>query len=330
MTASFTLGSITVEPGWVGSGAFDVPAHGTGPSSFVPFTVIHGTAPGPVLALVAGVHGMEYIPVLALHRLREAIDPATLRGTIIMVHAANVPSFLGRTIYYSPVDGRNLNRVFPGNPTGTISERIAAVLTSEVIARATHVIDLHGGDGNESLRPYSYWITTGDPAVAQASRDLALAFGLDRIVVDHERPLEPEMSVYLSNTAITRGKPAITTEVGGLATTAPDMIALVERGVAGVLRHLGMRDEGPLPVAVPIWITQNVVVRAHHTGLFFPVVACGDIVTADTMLGRITDFHGRLIEEVRAPFGGEVLYIVATPPMTTGEPVGMIGASEVE
>src|SRR5262249_42231781 len=146
MTASpFTLGSITVEPGWMGSGALDVPARGTGPSSFVPFTVIHGAAPGPILALVAGVHGLEYIPSLALQRLRDAIDPATLRGTVLMVHAANVPSFLGRTIYYSPVDGQNLNRVFPGNASGTLSERIAEVITREIIARATHVIDLHGG-----------------------------------------------------------------------------------------------------------------------------------------------------------------------------------------
>lgn len=329
MTASpFTLGSITVQPGWIGSGVFDVPAQASGPSSFVPFTVIHGAAPGPVLALVAGVHGMEYIPILALQRLREMIDPATLRGTIIMVHTANVPSFLGRTIYYSPVDGRNLNRVFPGDPAGTLSERIADVITREIVGRATHLVDMHGGDGNESLRPYAYWITTGDPAVAQSSRELALAFGLDRIVVDNERPIEPEMSVYLSNTAITRGKPAITTEIGGLATTAADMVALAERGVAGVLRHLRMRDDGPLPIAAPVWLTKNIVIRAHHTGLFFPLVACGDVVTTDTMFGRISDFHGRVVEEIRAPFGGEVLYIVATPPMTAGEPVGMIGATE--
>ena len=121
-----------------------------------------------MLALVAGTHGMEYMPIIALQRMRATIDPKTLRGTIVMVHVANMPSFLGRTIYYSPADGKNLNRVFPGKADGTLSERIADAITREVIARATHVVDLHCGDGNESLRPYSYWITTGDPEVADA------------------------------------------------------------------------------------------------------------------------------------------------------------------
>ena len=245
----FAFGSVTVPPGSIMSGRLEVPIHGTSPASFVPFSVIHGTSPGPVLALVAGVHGMEYVPILALQRLRRTIDPATLGGTVIMIHAANVPSFLGRTIYYSPIDGQNLNRVFPGKADGTLSERIAHTLTEHVIARATHVVDLHGGDGNESLRPYSYWSTTGSPEGVQASRALALAFGLDRIVVDNERPTDPHASMYLSNTAITRGKPAITTEAGCLGGVAHEDIDIVERGVTGVLRHLNMVDDGPSPIA---------------------------------------------------------------------------------
>src|SRR5262245_39700190 len=113
-SAPFAFGSMTVPPGSVASGLLDVPAHNGSPGSSVPFTVIHGTTAGPVLALVAGVHGMEYVPILALQRLRQTIQPATLRGTVVLVHAANLPSFLGRTIYYSPIDGQNLNRVFPG------------------------------------------------------------------------------------------------------------------------------------------------------------------------------------------------------------------------
>ena len=134
-----------------------------------------------------------------------------------MVHVANMPSFLGRTIYYSPADGKNLNRVFPGKADGTLSERIADVITREVIARATHVVDIHCGDGNESLRPYVYWITTGATEVAEGGRRLALASGFDHIVIDRGRPTDPAQSVYLSNTAILRGKPALTVESGYLA-----------------------------------------------------------------------------------------------------------------
>jgi hypothetical protein len=160
---AFAIGPVRAQPGASASGMLDVAARAGDAGTHVPITILHGPAPGPVLALVAGVHGMEYVPVLALQRAAAAIDPAALRGTTVLVHAANLPSLLGRTIYYSPVDGKNLNRVFPGRPDGTISERIAHVITAAVVSRATHLVDLHGGDGNESLRPYSYWITNGPP-----------------------------------------------------------------------------------------------------------------------------------------------------------------------
>jgi len=280
-----------------------------------------------VLALAAGVHGQEYTPVLALQRLLKTLDPKTLTGTVIMVHVSNMPSYLARTIYYSPADGKNLNRVFPGKADGTLSERIAHVLTRDVIDRATHVVDLHCGDGNESLRPYTYWITTGAPAVADAGKQMALAFGLDHIVVDRERPLDAGASVYLSNTAVTRGKPALTIESGGLARTDEESIARIERGVAGLLRHLGMRADGPPPVAQPVWIERSEVLRSGVTGVFYPAVERGHTVAAGTLIGRVTDFHGRVIEEIRAPFAGEILYVIGTPPISKGEPVAYVGST---
>src|SRR5579862_3097565 len=325
--SSFTIGQTTAAAGSIAGGTLVVAARHDDPGTVIPFSIVHGARSGPVLALVAGVHAMEYAPIIALQRLRTAIDPRTLTGTILMVHVANVPMFFGRAIYYSPKDGKNLNRVFPGRPDGTLSERIADVITRDVIARATHVLDLHGGDGNESLRPYSYWITTGDPAVAAASRALALAFGLDHVVVDSGRPTDPSASMHLSNTAITRGKPAVTTEAGCLGQTDEEAIAAIERGVAGVLRHLGMRADGPAPVAHPIWISRDAVLRAGTTGIFYPAVECGHFVVAGALIGHITDFHGHTLEDIRAPFAGEVMYVVGTPPITAGEPVAMIGAA---
>src|SRR3954464_5770312 len=118
--APLTLGAVTAASGSIVAGTFDVPARPGDSGTSIPFSIIHGTSPGPLLALVAGVHGMEYVPIVALQHMRTTVDPATLRGSIVMVHIANMPSFLGRTIYYSPVDGKNLNRVFPGKADGTI------------------------------------------------------------------------------------------------------------------------------------------------------------------------------------------------------------------
>ena len=149
---AFTVGPLTAQPGSLVSGELAIaPAGDEGTT--IPISILHGAKPGPVLALIAGVHGQEYTPILALQRLRTAIDPATLAGTIVMVHVANVPSYAARTIYYSPVDRQNLNRMFPGRADGTVSQRIADRITREVIARATHGVDIHAGDGNESLRP---------------------------------------------------------------------------------------------------------------------------------------------------------------------------------
>ena len=323
---TITVGGVAAAPGRIVSGTLEIAARQGDSGTSVPFTIINGMSRGPVLALIAGTHGMEYVPIVALQRLRGAIDPNTLRGAVLMVHVANMPSFLGRTIYYSPVDGKNLNRVYPGKADGTISERIAEVITREVIAASTHVVDLHCGDGNESLRPYSYWITTGDAKVAEAGRAMALAFGLDHIVVDRERPADPAASVYTSNTAITRGKPALTTETGGMGIVDEESLQLVENGVAGLMRHLGMREEGPKPIVAPILLQRNEVLRAGFTGLFYAAVEKGHTVAKGTVLGRVTDFHGRMLEEIVSPFDGEVLYVVGTPAMSKGEPVAMVGA----
>lgn len=326
----FVVGPVSAAPGTTASGTIAIAPRTGDEGTTLPVSVIHGTKPGPVLALVAGVHGQEYTPVLALQALLRTIDPKTLTGTVILVHVANMPSYLARTIYYSPADGKNLNRVFPGRADGTLSERIADVITREVIERATHVVDIHCGDGNESLRPYLYWITTGAPQVAEAGRQMALAFGMDHIVVDRGRPTDPAASIYLSNTAITRGKPALTIESGGMAEIDTDDVLRIERGVAGLLRHLKMRSEGPDPIAAPVLLERSEVLTSNFTGIFSATVARGQTVAAGAIIGRVTDFHGTLLEEIKTPFAGEVLYVVGTPAMKKGEPVAFIGANSVK
>src|SRR6266403_3500419 len=108
MNADKRICSIVARAGEMASGTIDLG------DAVIPITVFHGTKPGPVLALVAGNHGYEYPPILALQNLRPRINPKKLAGTVIMVHVANMPSFLGRTVYFSPIDQKNLNRVYPG------------------------------------------------------------------------------------------------------------------------------------------------------------------------------------------------------------------------
>ncbi|MCJ7613086.1 MAG: M14 family metallopeptidase [Candidatus Aminicenantes bacterium] len=320
----FRIGSLTVNPGQSLSGYLDIPPR-QDEGTTIPLTVIHGLLPGPVVACVAGVHGCEYPPILALYRLRTLIDPLKLAGTVILVHIANVPSFARRTVYYTPADWKNLNRVFPGSPDGTLSQRIAFVLNEEVVGRCDVLLDLHGGDANEALMPYTYWMIGDDPALNAKSRDLALAFGLRHIIIDATRTRDLTDSKYLGNTAILRGKAAITTETGALGRTDVEYIDMAERGILGVMRHLGMIEGRAEPVANPVWIDDYIVLNSGTTGLFTSLVKMGQNVAAGDRVGFVSDYLGTPREDIRAPFAGLVLYVIGTPPTSRGEPLIELG-----
>jgi predicted deacylase len=307
------------------SHTIDVP-HGIDAGTQIPITTITGTHPGPVLALIAGNHGYEYPPILALQKLRAHIDDGELSGTLILVHVANMPSFLGRTVYFSPVDGKNLNRVYPGQSDGSVSQRIAYAITREVIEKADYVLDLHCGDGNESLRPYVYQAVTGDAKMDAAVARLVLAFGIDHILVDRSRPKDPAQSLYCSTTAITRGKPAVTIESGLLGMSDVESVDRIVYGVRGVMRELKMTTGGPPPVENPVYLEPSAVIVSPATGILYPLVERDQMVAKGTVLVRITDFFGVDIAMVESPLAGKVLYVVATPPIVKGQPVACVGA----
>jgi predicted deacylase len=286
----------------------------------IPITVIKGSKPGPVLALTAGIHGYEYPPILALQRLQVK----KLAGTLIVVHVANMPSFLGRTVYFSPLDGKNLNRVFPGRKDGTESERIADAITTNVIDKCDYLLDLHCGDGNEALRPYVYQTVTGDLAFDKRIADLVAHCAFDHIVIDKNRPKDAAHSMYCSNTAITRGKPAMTVESGYLGCTDEKCTVSILRCVESVMRYLKMIDGKPVRKK-PVYLDPAEVLTSPATGILYPHVGPDAMVKKGAVLAHITDFFGKKIAEVKAPFAGVVLYVVATPPITEGQPVGCVG-----
>lgn len=319
----FVAGDESIVVGVRRSFFLSVPAGEGDEGTAIPVTVIRGAAPGPVLALIAGTHGYEYPPITALQNLRTALDPNALRGTVRMVHVANVPAFLGQTIYVSPVDGKNLNRVYPGDLAGTLSDRIAAIITAEVIERADYLIDLHAGDGNEALRPYVYMPETGDADFDHAARG-ALAFGLDTIVIDRAPVAAPDATVLTDMTAISRGIPATTTEAGLLGGNELELVQLAERGVRNVLRHLEMLDGDVELYDAVVWLKDFSVVGSPATGVFGPLVEEGWVVAEGARLGAVHDLFGLLVAEVIASFTGVVNYVVATPPISEGEPTAMI------
>lgn len=319
MPEDLKVGSIITPPGEMKSGLIDVG------QAAIPVTVFNGSKPGPTLAQVAGNHGYEYPPIIALQRLRARIHPKKLAGRIVMVHVANLPSFLGRTVYFSPLDGQNLNRVYPGQENGTPSERIAYAITTQVIEQCDYLLDLHCGDGNESLRPYVYQTVTGDPELDARIAELVAHCGFDHIVVDRGRPVDPAASLYCSNTAITRGKPAVTVEAGFLGVTDEASTRLIVDGVENAMRYLKMTSGSARPVRKPVFLDPAPVVTSPVTGILYPRVKRDEMVKKSQVLAEITDYFGKKIAEVKSPVAGKVLYIVATPPMVVGQPVACVG-----
>ena len=153
---------------------------------------------------------------------------------------------------------------------------------------------------------------------------MALAFGLDHSVIDRSRPSDPKKSIYTSTTAIVRGKPSITTESGGMGLTDEASVGAQEAGALSLLAHLGIMDAPSIRATHPVWYERTEVLRAPATGVWRPVTDKMDTVAKGALVGRILDPFGNVLHEVRAPFAGELLYVVGTPPVTEGEPVAFV------
>jgi predicted deacylase len=321
---SFTVGTATAARGQKAFGAIQVPA-GTDAALTIPVAVVHGARPGPVLAIVSGAHGTEYASILAVERLIQQIDASTVSGTVILVPLVNVPSFEQKIAHVNPVDGKSMNRFYPGRMDGTQTERASFLITKQVVEPADHLIDLHGGDLDESLRPYSYWTKTGNEKQDATSREMLLAFGLDHIIISADRPKDPAASRYLENTASTRGKPSLTAEAGHAGTTEPQDIDALTNGCLSVMRYLKMLPGAPSNVESPVWIERIAGITSEATGIFTPLVARGAYVQKGMKVGTVTDYLGRFLMDARAPDSGVVLFIRAVPSMTKGETIANIG-----
>jgi len=321
---AFHVGTASAARGQVGRGTIEVPA-GVDPALSIPVAVVNGAKPGPVLAIASGAHGTEYASIIAVERLIQLLDPKAISGTVILVPLINIPSFEQKVPHVNPIDAKSMNRYYPGKADGTQTERASYAITREVVEKSDHLIDLHGGDLDESLRPYSYWTKTGNERQDAISREMLLAFGLDTIIISADRPKDPAASRYLENTASTRGKPSITAEAGHAGTVEPDDVNTLVDGCINVMHYLKMLDGAPHTVASPVWVAQVLGITSDVTGIFYPLVKRGTYVQKGMKVGYVTDYLGKTTLEATAPDSGIVLYICAVPTMTKGATIANIG-----
>jgi predicted deacylase len=318
------VGTAVAFRGEKATGFIEVPP-GVDPGTNIPLVVINGSKPGPVLALVSGLHGTEYVSIIALEKLIGALRPEEIRGAVIIVPLVNLPSFEQKVPHVNPVDRKSMNRFYPGKADGTQTDRASYLITKQVVDQCDYLIDLHGGDLDESLHPYCYWTVTGNAKQDEISREMVLAFGIDHIIITDERPKEASSSRYLDNTASTRGKPAFVAEAGYSGTVETDDVALLVNGCLGVMRYLKMLQGEVTRVEHPVWLSKVVEVTSEQTGIFYPLVKRGTYVAKGMKLGYVTDFLGKTISEPVASDAGVILHICSLPSMNKGDGVADIG-----
>jgi predicted deacylase len=291
--------------------AFDAPAL-TGLEW--PYFAISGAHDGPTLCLIAGIHGAEYPPIDAVMRFCHDLDPATLRGRVIGVPIINLPAFWERTPFVCPRDGKNPNRVFPGDPSGSFTEILAHHVFETIIRRGDYLVDLHCGDLVEDLEPFSVVQEVRQPEVDRASLELATAFGLPYIVV-----LPPGGGPVKGSTdaaAASAGIPAVIPEVGGIGQLQREAVDTHLRGLRRVLQHLGMQDGKPEPLPAPTLVHDFVWVRAEQGGFFRKAIAAGDMLKVGEPLGEMVDLWGEPRATIASPVDGVVLFVTTSPAIT--------------
>jgi len=151
----------------------------------VPVVEAAGSGHGPKLTVIAGVHGCEYASMAAVRQWSAGLSGLDLRGSVRAVPVLNLPAFRARSPFVVPEDGKNLNRCFPGDPDGTLADRLAHATFTQLIAGSDALIDAHCGDLPEALEPFTLY--EAGPAEDQALA-LALAYGLGYVIRQEQGP----------------------------------------------------------------------------------------------------------------------------------------------
>lgn len=283
----------------------------------MPVTLINGTKEGKTISITGGIHGGEYPAIEASVRLAKNISPQDVTGKLIIVHPVNTEAFFAKTQYINPIDGKNLNRVFPGKANGTLSEKIAYTITTEVIDKGDFYIDLHGGDIHEALIPFVIYPKLGTDEQNKLAKDAASMLGIKYVIGS------------LSDTgtigsAMLRGTPGFLAEIGRDGLWTEDEVVQYLDGIYNTLRYFKV-IEGNYKETEVIYLDQMVGRNADQKGLWYPNIIPGDLVKFGDKLGEIRDFFSNILGEYYAPQDGIMLYVASSLSINPGEPLYAMG-----
>lgn len=260
----------------------------------VPVLVAHGERPGPVLCLTAAIHGDEINGIEIVRRVLHQIDPDELSGTVIGVPIVNLDGFRRASRYLA--DRRDLNRYFPGNPTGSYATRIAHSLFQNIILKCNYLVDLHTASFYRTNLPQ----LRGDlknPAVLEFSRHFG---GMS--VLHHTGA-----AGTLRRAATEAGIPALTMEMGGPHALEQEAVNFGVRGLKNLLHNLTMYKTMRLWLIPQPVFYQSIWVRSPQGGIMLSQVKLNDKVKKGQLLGRVVDPITNTSSDMISPINGSIL-----------------------
>lgn len=279
----------------------------------IPVVVHRGKEDGPVLLLLAGVHGDEVNGIDSVRRILNELKERPLeRGTLVAIPVLNVFGFLA--MKRELPDGRDLNRFFPGSANGSLASRLAHALVTEVLPAVDVVIDLHSG-ADQRFNHAHLRYTEGD----EASLQLAEIFDPPLILKAAMR--EKSIRSYLHE----KGTSYVLFEGGKARSLDEDVIREAFRGITRVMEHLGLwkgpsdSKRGATALASSKWV------RSPNAGLFHPMMENGSKVQRDMVLGFVSDPYGDLVKPVKAPYSGYIICVNTAPVVNQGDALFHIG-----
>ena len=248
---------------------------------------------GPTVMLSAGNHGDEYEGQIALSNLIRSLDPGAVAGRVIVIPHLNYPAVrAGQRL--SPLDGGNMNRVFPGRRDGTVTEMIAHYVSTAILPLCDAVVDIHSGGRSMYFLPCAVMHRLADAKTAERTMALLKAFAAPvGLVLD-----ELDAAGMLDTEVEGRGILFLSTELGGAATASPETVEIATTGVSNTLRHLGVVEGEPVTREsrglAPTRIMETPgdgYVISRDDGMLEPLAGAGDAVEAGQPIGRIHDIR---------------------------------------
>ncbi len=311
------VGALSAGPGEKRYGVVEFPVQGE--LYKLPLWLINGDEPGPTLVVTGGVHAAEYASIAAALDLGQSLHRSGLRGRVIVVPVVNMPGFAARSIYVCPLDGKNPNRVFPGDADGSGSEQIADWVFRNVISQANYYVDLHGGDLIEALVPFTIFFRSGNEQVDATSLEMAKIFGIHYLVGSDS----PGSTISAASRA---GIPSILTESGGQGIWTAEQVADHTNGLQRLMRYLKMIP-GSAPEATPFTLLEQFLwLRSEHEGFWYPQVSVGETVLTGQELGYVKDWEGKVLQTAISPGDGTLLFIVSSLAIHRNDPLFAVGA----